>query len=910
VLWSRLRSFWRSAVHRSEMEREMADELQFHLEQRAEDLAARRGLSPDEARRIARIEFGSVERYKEENRQSLGLRVLDDARGDLRFAIRSFAKSKGFTAAAIATLALGIGANTAVFSVVDALLLRELPVKEPERLLHFDFIRGPRDMIAGYGGYGRQGPTPETSVRTSFSSVTVDRFRERTTTLSDIIAFARAPRINVMADGLAETASTLLVSGNYFTALGVGPFVGRTLGPSDDARDAQPVGVLSHRYWERRFARDPQIVGKTIEINRIPVLIVGVTPAGFHGIRISETIDVTLPIAMARSISYNNGLAQPPWMWWLEMMGRLKPGATREQALAELLPVFQDSVRETWALRPPSEATSPRSGNGMPQLRLQPGAQGPDGPRLDAQQILVNVFAVVVAVLLIGSVNLANLLLVRASARRGEVSMRMTLGAGRGRVIRQLLTESLLLAISGGAAGALVAFWGKDFMRWLPGPEPLVDARIDLRVLAFAALLSTITALAFGIGPAVRATRTDLAPSLKQTAQKGSIARGLATRILLGTQVAISLVLLISAGLFARTLYNFGNVDVGFDTSNLLVFRLRPAVQNPAATYDLYDRIVSAVDAVPGVRATTHSAMPLIASSEWSTEIRPDRDGKDQEAWVQAVRPNFIATLGIPLLAGRPLAAGDVEGRPRVAVVNRTMARQILHTDNPIGRRFAFVRGPDRDVPIEVVGVVGDSNYSRLSGTAPPTLYMPHRQVSPRDLNIQVRTASDPLVLAPAIREAIRGVDPHLPVVDMKTQEQQIALSTSKPRAFAWLTAAASLIGLLLASVGLYGIVSYETSRRTNEIGIRMALGARRLDVLRLVMSQTMRIVAIGAAAGCALAVAASRLMASMLFNITPGDPLTMAAAAAALLTVAFLAAYVPACRAARLDPTLALRYE
>jgi predicted permease len=898
---------WRGVVHRDDLEREMADELQFHLERRADDLAARRGLAPEEARRIARIEFGSVDKYKEESRRSLGLNLLDDARADLRFAMRSFAKNKGFTAAAIAMLALGIGANTAVFSVVDALLLRELPVKEPGRLVLFDFIRGPRDMIAGYDGYGRQGPIPGTSVRTSFSTLTVERFRERTTTLSDVVAYARTPRINVMADRQADSASTLLVSGNYFSALGVGPFVGRTLEPRDDARDSQPAAVISHRYWERRFAKDPNVVGKTIEIDRVAVAIVGVTPPGFHGVRVNDTTDITLPMAMAPAITGDLGQLQQPWMWWVEMMGRLKPGVTREEALAELLPVFQDSVRESWALRPASEATSPRSGSGMPQLRIQPGGQGPDGPRLDARQILVSVFAIVAAILLIGAVNLANLLFVRASARRGELSMRMTLGASRGRIIRQLLTESLLLAFAGGAGGTLVAFWAKDFMRWLPGPEPLVDARIDVRVLAFAAVLSTITALAFGIGPALRATHDQL---FKATANKGSVGQKLATGVLLVAQVAVCVALLVTAGLFVRTLRNFARVDAGFDTVNLLVFRVRPAVQGAAAAYDFYDRLVAAVDAVPGVRATTHSAMPLIASSEWSTEIRPDRDGAEREAFVQAVRPNFVTTLGIPLLTGRPLSEGDAGGRPRVAVVNLTMARRIFRTDNPIGRRFAFVRGPDRDVPIEVVGVVGDAKYSRLNQAAPPTLYMPHRQVSPRDLNVQVRTGSDPMILAPAIRAAVRGVDPHLPVVDMKTQEQQIALSTSMPRTFAWLTAAAGVIGLLLASVGLYGVVSYETSRRTSEIGVRIALGARRLDVMRLVMHHTMRIVTIGALSGCALAVAVSRLIRSVLFHVAPGDPLTMTAAAVALIAVAGVAAYLPARRASRLDPTVALRYE
>ena len=707
MLWSRVRSFCRNAVHRSEMERDMADELQFHLERRAEDLAAHRGLSPAQALRMARIEFGSVEKCKEENRESLGLRILDDARADVRFAIRSFTKSKGFTAAAIATLAIGIGANTAVFSVVDALLLRELPVSTPGELVVFDFVRGPHDMVAGYGGYGRPGAVAGTSIRTSFSMLTFERFRERTTTLSHVFAFARSGPVNVMADGQSDTASTLLVSGNYFAALGVPPLAGRTLMPADERGDAA-AAVISHRYWQRRFASDRSVVGKTIEINRVPVTIVGITPPGFDGIRISETTDITLPITMAPSATGDKDRLGQSWLWWTEIMGRLKPGANRQQARADLLPAFQDTVRESWAGRPPGAANPQRTGDGMPQLRVQPGAQGPDGPRVDAQQLLAPVVAVVVAVLLIASVNLANLLLVRASARRHEVSLRLTLGASRSRVVRQMLTESLLLALAGGAAGTAIAFWGKDFMLWLPGPEPLVNARIDARVLAFAAGLSAITAFGFGIGPALRAAQANLAPSLKAGGRKGSLARGVATRVLLTAQVAISLILLVSAGLFARTLHNFSRVDVGFDADHLLVFRVKPAAQNPSDAFDLYDRLVAAIDAVPGVKGTTHSAMPLIASNEWSTEVRADRDGQEREAYVQSVRWNFIETLGIPLLSGRTLRDDDSAGRPRVAVINATMARQFFGDPTPLGRRLEFARGPDANVPIEVVGVVGD----------------------------------------------------------------------------------------------------------------------------------------------------------------------------------------------------------
>ncbi len=907
---ARINSFWRNALHRSDMEQDMSNELQFHLERRAEDLIARGGLSPEQARRIARLEFGSMEKYKEQARQSLGLRLLDELRGDLRYAFRTFGKSKGFTAAAIATLALGIGANTAVFSVVDALLLRTLPVKNAEELVVFDWLRTSDSMVARHLGYGRSGPAPGLGVRTSFSALTVERFRAHTATLSDVFAFSPTGTLNIVADRRADTASGLFVTGSYFAGLGVPALVGRTLSASDDRPQAEPVAVISHRYWRRRFASDPSLVGKTIDVNRSPVVIVGVMPEGFDGPRMNESSDITLPIAMAARLDPTDR-PRPVSVWWLQMMGRLKPGVTREQARAELQTTFADTVRESWAARPPDTPNPTRSE--VPQLRVRPGAQGPDGPRIDAQEILTIVFGVVAAILLIGCVNLANLLLVRASARRREVAMRLTLGASRWRVIRQLLTEVLLLAVFGGIGGTILAWWGKDFMLWLPAREtPIVDARIDPRVLAFTVALSAVTAVLFGIGPALRATRTDLGPSLKTGAQNGSITRGVATKALLTAQVAISLVLLVGAGLLVRTLYNFSKVDVGFNADNLLVFRIEPALQHDTSSRisDAYDRIVAAIEAVPSVQSCTMSVMPLIAQSEWEETVQPDGTGLSKNAFIQIVRWNFLETMGIPLVAGRDLSAADTHGRPRVAIINEAMARQLFGERTPVGRHFQFVNGDDRNVPIEVIGVARDSKYASLDQQVPPTLFMPHTQVPHSGMTVEVRTTSDPMAVASAIREAVRQTDPTIPLAEMKTQRQQIAETIGKPRAFAVLTTVSGVIGLLLASVGLYGIVSYETVRRTHEIGIRMALGARRSEVLRLVMRQTVVVVTIGAGIGVALALAASQLIGSLLFGIAPSDPIAIGSALAVLIGVALTASYLPARRASQLDPTQALRFE
>jgi predicted permease len=595
------------------------------------------------------------------------------------------------------------------------------------------------------------------------------------------------------------------------------------------------------------------------------------------------------------------------------MMGRLKPGVTREQALAELQPTFADTVRESWAARPPDTPNPARSE--LPQLRVRPGAQGPDGPRIDARQILSAAFAVVAAILLIVCVNLATLQLVRASARRQEVAVRVTLGASRWRVVRQLLTETLLLAILGGIGGTILAWWGKDFMSWLPAREiPIVDARIDPRVLAFTAVLSALSAVVFGIGPALRATRTDPGPSLKTRAHKEGITRGVAGKALLAAQVAVSLVLLVGAGLLVRTLYNLSQVDVGFNADNLLVFRIDPALQSDSSSriFDLYDRITAAIEAVPGVQSCTMSAMPLIARSEWEEPVQPDVGGLPKNAFIQIARWNFLETMGIPLVTGRNLSAADTQGRPRVAIINETMARVIFGERTPVGRHFRFVNGADRDVAVQVIGVARDSKYASLEQQVPPTLFMPHAQAPPSGMTVEVRTASDPVTVAvaSAVREAVRHADPTIPLGEMKTQRQQIAETIGKPRAFAALTTVSGMIGLLLACVGLYGVVSYETIRRTHEIGIRMALGARRSDVLRLVMRQTVVVVTIGAGIGVALSLAASRLIGSLLYGVAPSDPLAIGGALAALIGVALAASYLPARRASQLDPTRALRYE
>jgi predicted permease len=897
----------RARIRYRNFDAELRQELDVHRAMAEADLGAG-GAAPDEARHLAARQLGNTLGAREAARSVWIAPWLESVWQDVRYAARSLRHNPGFATTAILTLALGIGANTAVFSVVDALLLRTLPVKNPEELVVFDWLRTDNSMVARHMGYGRSGPAPGLGVRTSFSSLTFERFRERTATLSDVFAFSPAGTVNIVADGQADTASGLFVTGGYFAGLGVGAIVGRTLSVSDDRPEAEPVAVISHRYWRRRFAGDRSVVGKTIDFNRLPVVIVGITPEGFDGPRMSESSDITLPLASAARLG-PTGRARPVSVWWLQMMGRMKPGISRERALAELQTTFADTVRESWAARPPDTPNPTRSE--IPQLRMHPGAQGPDGPRIDAQQILSPVFAVVATILLIGCINLATLLLVRASARRQEVTVRLTLGASRWRVTRQLMTENLLLAVFGGIGGAIVAWWGKGFMLWLPAREtPVVEAHIDLRALAFTVVLSAITAVLFGIGPALRAVRANLGPSLNTSAQRGGITRSLASQALLTAQVATSLVLLVGAALLVRTIYNLSRVDVGFNADNVLVFRIDPALQSDTSsrTFHLYDRMIAAIEAVPGVESSTMSAMPLIARSEWEETVQPDGAGLPQNAFIQIARWNFLETMGIPLVAGRDLSAADTQGRPRVAVINETMAREVFGERTPVGRHFQFHNGADRNVAIQVIGVARDSKYASLEQRVPPTLFMPHTQVPPSGMTVEVRTISDPMTVASAIREAVRQTDPSIALAEMKTLRQQIAETIGKPRAFAVLATVSGMIGLLLACVGLYGVVSYETIRRTREIGIRMALGARRFDVLRLVMRQTVVVVTIGAGIGIALALAGSRLLGGLLFGVAPSDPFAMGSALVVLIAVALAASYLPARRALQLDPTQALR--
>ena len=832
------------------------------------------------------------------------MRLIAEFVGDLRFSIRTLGRHKSFAAMAVATLGMGLGANIAAFSAFDAVLIRQLPVEKPEELVTFDWLRTDESMVAGYSGHGRPGPGAGTGIRTSFSPVTFHRFRQ-SKQLTDVFAFAERFRVNVEISGQTDSASGQLASGNYFRALGVRPLMGRVMSELDDTVSAPPVAVITHRYWQRRFSGDPEIIGRTVTINRWPIVIVGVTPENFNGTLVSETSDLTLPLAKA-SMLEANGLAKPASVWWVRLMGRLQPGRTLQQVHAELRPLFEDSVRESWGLRPADTPNPTR--RGIPVLRVLPGSQGPDGPRRDAMQEIGVACAVVAMVLLIGCANVANLLLVRGLERRQELAVRLALGASRSRVVRQLLTESLVLAAAGGALGIVLAFWAKDFLTWLPSSStPIVDASIDSRVLVFSCVLSLATAMLFGILPALRAVRVGL--TARMTAHPW---RGFAGRALVVVQVAGCVMLLAAAGLALRTVRNLSAIDIGFDPDHLLVFRLDAGSGQRAddPRTEVYEDVAAALDALPGVQSTTFSAVPLLARAQWSETVQADEGGTPKEAYFQGVRWNFVETIGISVLSGRSLSRSDHARASPVAVINETMARQVFDDPRAVGRHFQLLTGPRRKVHVEVVGIVTDTKYSSLEEEPRPIFYLPSAQLPPMAMTFELRTAVEPSGLVPLVREAVKRTVPGVAVLNVKTQDQQIAETIARPRALAAATSVFSAVGLFLACFGIYGVVSHDVTRRTREIGIRIALGARTGDLLRLVLTEVLVVAATGGALGVVLAINGMKVISSLLFAVSPSDPLTLTAAFFVLIAAAAAAALRPAQRITRLSMMDALRHD
>ena len=853
---------------------------------------------------------------------------------DLRYGVQMMLKHPAFTGVAVLTIALGVGANTALFSVIDAVLLRKLPVKQPDRLVLFNASWNREKFgVGGYNGSNQLDPATGLIVGTSFPLQTLARFREQTKdpqcAVSDVFAFSSVP-MNLNTGLQAEVVNGQVVSGNYFSALGVPALLGRTINDADDNAGVSPVAVISYRYWTTRFGSDRAVIGKQVNINNVPFTVIGVTSPGFEGtMQVGSSEDVSIPVAWEPQISAELSNSKGAGLWWLRLMGRLRPGASFEQAQTTLAAAFQQSVVEHRSARQARIKTQLRTlaPGDYPRLGALAGSQGEMNARTYLRKPLRLLLGVVALVLVIACANVANLLLVRASSRRKEIAVRIALGASRWRLIRQLLTESVLLAVVGGGLGILFALWIKNGLLivtdWGGREMSALPVQLDARVLTFTLGLSLLTGILFGIVPALRATRLDLTPALKDTGRSSSaISRSFLTRSLVVVQVSLSVLLLVGAGLLISTLRNLQHVDPGFNANNLLLFSVEPSLigYKDEKLQTLYKQLSNSVESVPGVRSATFSQHTLLSFSGTNSSVfLPGVNGPDGKptdsgnAYIHSVRDNFVGTMEIPLLRGRNLLPQDVDKAPLVAVVNEVFVKKFLHNQNPIGTRFSF----DSEKPgeIEIVGLVRDAKYTSQRDDIPPTVFLPWTQSLDflRQATFEVRTSGDPAAVIPSIREAVRQVEPNLPVSNIKTQIEQADEILATERMFAKLLTLFGVIAQLLAAIGLYGVLAYSVTQRTHEIGIRMALGARRGNVLRMILHHGMILTVVGITIGLAAAYVLTKYLeslTSMLFGVKPRDPITFAMTAGVLFFISLIACLIPARRATKVDPLEALRYE
>jgi predicted permease len=921
-LWRRLLFYLR----RDQFDRELEEEMRFHLEMKAQE-NAESGMRLEEARYAARRQFGNQTLLREISRDMWGVRSIDALFQDVRFGMRMLLKTPSFTAVIVITLALGIGANTAIFSLINTALLKTLPVKDPQGLVFF--------MVAGPQGMG-----------TGFSYPLFQQFNQNNHSFTGVIAANTPGRMRMVEPGMSGQVELLQagrVSGNFFSELGVRAVAGRTLTEADDSpTGGQPVAVISYNYWKRRFGLDPGVIGRKIILDDFPFTIVGVAPPGFFGIEVGSNIDLWWPIRMTPQVIRGAQSLNDSGHRWLYLMARLKPGMSLEQAQAEMNTVFRQQLNEIAPERLAGLTTAQRLNYFAQNIRVAPGGVGFSWLRERVKQPLLILLIVVGLVLLIACANVANLLLARAATRRKEIAVRLALGAGRFRLVRQLLTESFLLAALGGALGLLLAQWGaRLLLAYLPQEQTTtLDLTPDVQVLAFTLAVSLLTSLLFGVAPALSATRLDLNSSLKD-AVGGRSARLRLTphKLLIVTQVALSVFLLVGAGLFVRSLRNLKNLDTGFDRENVTLFSLNtPGGYTLAQRVNLYQRALERLASLPGARAASLASFSLLSGSGMNSNIvvegyanQPDEDMDCHRLWVG---PNYFATMGIPMLQGRDFSPqelqpqgglpadqpaakhapqpGPTPGAPLAAVINQTMARYFFRDENPLGRRFRVQKGPLQGLPIEVIGVIKDAKYYNLRERTPRAYYLSFFQ-RPREGQagtMLLRGFADPASATTAIQRAVREIDPQAQVVNLRTMNEVVDRSLMQERFVAQLGGFFSLSALLLAAIGLYGVLSYAVNRRTHEIGIRMALGARPRDALRLTINQGMRLALVGIGIGLGGALALTRLIKTLLFDVSATDSLTFTIVAFLLAFVALLACWIPARRAAKVDPITALRVE
>ena len=877
----RLRGLFRKAA----MERELDEELRFHLEKETEQNLAR-GMSPEEARYAALRSFGGVERVKEGSRDVRGVRFVEELVRDLRYGARVLARAPGFTVVAVLSLAIGVGANTAIFSVVDGVLLRGLPYPEPDRLVCL---------------WQRQQNSEERPSIVSPGNVT--EWRQQAESFSGVASYFQTASV-FTDESEAEMVAGARVSANLFPVLGVEPMLGRNFQPEENQRGNDRVVLLSHSLWQRRFGGDEGLLGQTVILDhKNSYTVVGVMPPGVTfppQVGHSGQSEFWAPLTVTDENRHD--------MRHLRVIARLRNGVSQQQVGAELK-LINERLEEQ----------SPKDYRGWEAEAV---------PLLDSivgavQLPLLLLLGAVAFVLLIACANVANLLLARAASRRREMAMRSALGASRGRLVRQMLTESALLATAGGAGGLLLArllVWALVSMN-PPNIPRLNTVQINGRVLGFTLLISLVVGILFGMVPALQLARTDVNEALKGDGAQ-SPRGGLAFRrpgfrgMMVVAQSCLALVLLAGAGLMIKSFLKLRQVDLGFDPSHAVVMTISPAFNRfpeGQRTNSYYGQVLEALDATPGVVASAAvTGAPLGGAFMNSPILIPGRapaDNPDEDrVFFSVVSPDYFRAIGATLKRGRPLAPADVEGAKRVAVINETMARTFFPDGDPLGRQVSVKSEADK--PYEIVGVVADIKQFGVDKETKPNIYLSLWQKEVAFMNLIVRTRSDPQQLLPELRERIRAVDKYAPVTRVRTLEQVASDSVAQSRFYMLLLALFATVAVTLATVGLYGVMSYSVGQRTKEIGVRLALGARPRRIKRMVVCQGLTLTAIGAAAGLAAAFALTRLLESLLFGVSATDPLTFICIALLLVAVSLLACYLPARRAARVDPMVALRYE
>jgi putative ABC transport system permease protein len=880
-MWRTLRTW----IRRSPFEDDMRDEMRFHLEERAADLV-KRGLSPEAAARQARLEFGSVEKQKDLARAGVGLRLLDEIAGDVRYALRTFARNKGFTATAIVTLALGIGANTAIFSLMDGLMLRRLPVDRPQDLL-----------LLVLDTPGNKGPVNQT-----FSYPLVGVLDARKDVFAGVAGFSSNGALTVGGASSMSRASRAFVTGGFYETLGLTPALGRLLTRADDVSGAPVVAVISHGYWARALGGDPGVVGRTLLLNGTPTEIVGVSPEGFGGANVGATADVTVPVAALPAIDPTDASLLGRGNFWLRALARLRPGVSEDAAAARLSAewpaIAQQAVDPAW-----SESRKKEIGDA--RVWFTPGATGWTYLREMYARPLQVLMGIVGLVLVIACANVASLMLARGTARRREIAVRLAIGAGRARIVRQLLVESATLSLAGSACGVLLAsLAGGALVNVMStGGGPLVlDLAPDLNILAFTAAVAVGTAMLFGLAPAIQATAAHPGAVLKQDRRSGS-GRSRLLPAIVTAQIALSLILLVGAGLFIRTLRNLHGQDPGFSTGGVLTVRLEP---RPGG---LPGAVLDELRALPGVLSASASTDLPLSGSIWSEPAVPAGQPLPEEdtAVFFGASPEFFATLHIPLRAGRTFTTADTIAAPPVAIVNEQFVRRYFSGRSAVGSRLAFRH--DRQIA-EIVGVVGNTRVYELRDNPPPAVYLPHAQLhGDVRTTIEVRTAGPRNGLDAALRRILQPLSPRTPI-EVQRLSSGIDATLTRERMMATLATGFGVLALVLAAVGIYGQLAYTVARRTREIGIRMALGAQPGGVIALVLRSAYVPVVIGIAAGAPAAWLMARSIQSMLYGLTPLDPIAIGGATLALAVIAHAAAYLPARRAARVNPIVALRTE